>query len=124
MITNISIVLFGTILFTMAASFIKNKSWKFTTMAICGIIFIVLVAYQSKQEDAKEATYKSQIANIISKVTNIDSSLRKHNLKISGDSVVPIKNFNIKFVESNNNSTNVSSNNQKGGQTAGTITNH
>lgn len=76
------------------------------------------ISYSNKMDslvgDVKDVKRKED-----SIISQIDSSLKTYKLQLKGGKVVPI---NITF--ENNQSTNVSSNDQKGGQTAAKIVNH
>lgn len=114
------------ILLTLLPFFMKASKKLKTILIIVGTAFIIL-SYKDLRDtsklqslsDAKIDSLDRSLKRANNKIDNIDNSIQKFGLKISGDSIIKINNT---FVD--NSSTNVKSENQKGGQTAGTITNY
>ncbi len=105
---------------------IQSKKWKKALLWSVVSIWVIAVILDIWNINNSETDNKKNLASITlelknanNKIDNIESSLRKFGFKISGDSIVKINNT---FVD--NSSTNVKSENQKGGQTAGTINNY
>lgn len=107
----------------------SSKYFKVTIVSV-GALFLIFsgidlyITSKTENKNTKAIEVLSDKITTIQKNNNstlakIDSSVLKFGLKISGDSVIRI---NPTFV--NNPVTNVSSKDQKGGQTAGTIINH
>jgi hypothetical protein len=92
---------------------------------IMGAAGILGLCKSEKEKNQSETDHKKQLDSVASvfirshnadsiRFDNIDSNLYKFGLKFNGNDIVPI----------NDNSVNVTSNNQKGGQTAGSIINN
>lgn len=117
------------IILTLLPFFIQaSKSLK-TALIIVGLFFIGFSGfdiYITSETEAKNSRTIDSLGIKISTIAKRDSatmahlenSINKFGLKISGDSVIRITTFVT------NSTTNVKSEHQKGGQTAGTIINH
>lgn len=125
MIIKIFLVLSG-ILLTLLPFFISRTKRVKVWLVIIGVFFLALSSidiYQTKNAEMNanmtidSLSIKLDITK--AKLEKIDSSISKYGLKISGDSVIKSNNLILE-----NSTINVKSENQKGGQTAGTINNY
>ncbi len=107
----------------------KNKIIRIIAI-IFGSTFLIFSYIDIRNTNQNEVKFEQKIDSLSTSFSNkrksdslffakIGNSLKPYNLKIQGDSVIPTT---IIFVDKY--STNVKSENQKGGQIAGTIINH
>jgi hypothetical protein len=105
----------------------KNTKYLKIFVVVVLLIFISASLYDFHLSNIKDERIERLNDTILKvsknnelRIYRIDSSLSKYNLKTSGDTVIPINIINF----SDNPTINVTSKDQKGGQTAGTIVNH
>lgn len=127
MLIKLIVILCGVMLAVLPIIIKINRYFKWIIVSI-GIVFLIFSGIDLYNTSKIETANRSAIDSLASKITrietkasntlsSIDSSIRRFGLKISGDSVVHLPTF------VNNVNSYVSSKDQKGGQTAGTIIN-
>jgi len=122
-----TVIVISGVLLSIIQFFMKNTKYLKIFVVVVLLIFISASLYDFHLSNIKDERIERLNDTILKvsknnelRIYRIDSSLSKYNLKTSGDTVIPINIINF----SDNPTINVTSKDQKGGQTAGTIVNH